>query len=76
MDGQDFREWTVREAGPCAFSWAVLREPYQWVGGPPVRPYPRAFPLSKGPHTCVIKGAEPGTRLDRIAIANYPFPPE
>ena len=46
------------------------------VGRKLMRVDPPPFRLSKGTHSLVLKSRETGTRLDRIAITNYPYPPE
>ena len=74
VDGETRRKWDV-DAGPDGWSWDML---YQRADKKRNKKYqnPRVFDFSKGTHTLTLWSREPGTRLDRIAIANHPYPPE
>ena len=74
MDGAGFRAWDVH-AKSKAYCWNLLNL-WHMKGRKLKRVDPLSFKLSKGTHSLVLKSREAGTRLDCIAITNYPYPPE
>lgn len=74
VDGEQRQKWNV-DAGPHCWHWDML---YQRADKKrnKKRQDPRVFGFSKGAHALTVWSREPGTRLDRIAITNNPYPPE
>ena len=70
MDGEKPGIWDVH-AGSTDWTWDLLNHRESGKD-------PRAFKLTRGQHTLVIRSRESGTRIDRIVIQNHPSaePPE